>query len=386
MLRSISAIAVVVLAATPALALDAKEAKDARAIQQNAAQAKRDQDQANALMKHAAQLENESAAELKRANELWIEWSKLHQNATQKRAQARSDRFAASKLNAAAGRLLQSEQLRADALHDRQAADVLHKSAWTHLLKAQAAQTAVSEANKALGDLKNNPAFADAIKAIQADVARNQAIIGPEQQAAKNDESAASVLIAEATKKETQADQVGKPVAPPPPKPPPPPPPPKAVVVVTPPVKVAAAPAVVWGFVQLDGTDFVLDIDQRKGKSVAGSPVTLWHKKKEKNSNQLWTLTADGFLMSAEGGLVLDIDQRTAGGKAGASVIVWTQKPTNNTNQKWTLSNGVVQNQGGDLVLDVDQRKGKTGESSPVIVWGKKSIDNANQRFKLVPQ
>ncbi len=393
MKRLVCALAISALAATPSLALDAKIKKDAKTIAADGAQSKKDQSAAAELLKQAALLESQSAGELKRASELWHEWSKLNSSAANKRAQARSNRYAASKLNAAAGRLLQAEQLRSDALHDRQVADALHKSAWAHLLKASTAQSAVSEAQKALGDLKSNPAFADAIKVIQADMAKNQAIIGPEQAVAKVENDAAAKLVAEAPKKEQQADLLAKALMPPPPKPVAPPPPPKAIVVSTPPVKVSTVTASAGGaaaggfnFIQLDGTELVLDIDQRRGKTTKGNSVMLYKKKATNNKNQLWALTTDGLIKSADGNVVLDIDQRTAGGKAGASIIVWEPKASNNVNQKWVVAGGVIQSQAGDLVLDVDQRKGKTGESSPVIVWTKKAGDNGNQRFKLVPQ
>src|SRR5258708_31752222 len=107
MKKLLSAFALAALVAAPAMAQRYQAVKDARAICGDAAQVKKDQAQSADLMKKAAQLDNEAAGELKRAGDIWQQWSKLNHSAANRRAQARSNRFAASKLNAAAAHLLQ---------------------------------------------------------------------------------------------------------------------------------------------------------------------------------------------------------------------------------------------------------------------------------------
>ncbi len=61
-------------------------------------------------------------------------------------------------------------------------------------------------------DLQGNPAFADAIKAIDDDIARNQAVLAVEKQAAKDDESEAVRLIGDAAELEKEAAALEQPL------------------------------------------------------------------------------------------------------------------------------------------------------------------------------
>jgi hypothetical protein len=198
--------------------------------------AKADLGAARAYFTRAAQHDAEARKEWEAAGKHWQErQNALHRMYTHQ-AQARAERMAGARLNAAAHRLFLAEQDRAAALADRLAADQLNKNAYGHRVAAAAAQTAINEGNKAKADLQKNPQFADAVKAIDADIARNQSIVSKENAAAKADSDVASHLMGEATKKEQQANNLEKPVVAAPPFHPPAPPAAKPIVVKAVPV------------------------------------------------------------------------------------------------------------------------------------------------------
>lgn len=106
--------------------------------------------------------------------------------------------------------------------------------------------------------------------------------------------------------------------------------------------------------------------------------VLMIHQYDPKLSTQRWYYTSEGYLQLVGTELVLDIDQQNT--KPGAFVVLWQKR--NRNNQKWNFTpEGYIQSHLNQLVLDIDQSSQKNGTA--VIMW--QPGDKSNQKFDLVP-
>ena len=217
--KLLAALALSALVAGPATAAKKpteaqKEKSDKAHKNQDDKVAKGDEAKARELFKRAAELEKKAHEEWVAAGKFWEQRElALHRMHTEQ-ANARAMRHAAIRLNSAAHRLFLAENDRAAALSDRLAADQLLKNAHAHLANAGAAKTAIAEGKKAEAELKGNPQFADAVKAIEADIKRNETREEKEEAAAKADSDAANGLLSAASRKENEANALEKAVLP----------------------------------------------------------------------------------------------------------------------------------------------------------------------------
>ncbi len=214
MTKLLTAIALAATVAAPAMALDAKEKKDAGKIGADAKGASADAARAKAFREAANKHAAAAAAHWKRAGELWEARQKEVEAMHNENAAASRERNAANALDKDAARLVQAENLRAGAFRARIEADSLHKGAFGHLLAAAAAKRAVADGEKAINDLKPVAAkFGDAIKDIQKDIDQNKARATAEEAAAARDTEAANKMLAVAKADEDRANSLEKPVA-----------------------------------------------------------------------------------------------------------------------------------------------------------------------------
>lgn len=199
-----------------------------------------DQKRAHDLYVSAGNEDKSAVDHHKKAEVAWHNWQNELHAMYQARANAGRMRNQAALLNRTAAKLIQAEHLRGQALDDRLAADQLYRSAHNHELQANAAQNTINEGQKALKDLGNNPALANAIKDINADIAAQQQKQKDESGKAKADRDIAAKLLATAADKERQAAGLERPPVPPPVFKPAPQKPAPAVVAKAPPVSAPA--------------------------------------------------------------------------------------------------------------------------------------------------
>jgi hypothetical protein len=239
MKKLFAALALSALVAGPSFAATEKqkENSDAGHKKVDDKAAHNDANAAQALFKRAGEQEREAANLWQAAEKHWQDRAALLQKRAQVLSQARAERLAAIRLSAEAQKLFRAESLRSRALSDRLAADQLFKSAWNHQNAANQAQAAINEGTKAKADLSKNPAFADAIKTIDADMAKETKINADETSKAKADREFGDKLMASAAKIEGEANALEKPVVVVPAVKVAPPAPPKPIV-----IQVVAAP------------------------------------------------------------------------------------------------------------------------------------------------
>jgi hypothetical protein len=213
MTKLLTAIALAATVAAPAMALDAKEKKDAGKVGADAKGAAADSAKAKAFRDAANKHAAAAAAHWKRAGELWEARQKEVEAMHNENAAASRERNAANALDKDAARLVQAENLRAGAFRLRIEADGLHKGAFGHLVAEGAANRAVADGEKAVKDLQPVAAkFADAIKDLQKDIDQNKARAAAEKAAAARDTEAANKMLAAAKADEDRANGLEKPV------------------------------------------------------------------------------------------------------------------------------------------------------------------------------
>lgn len=94
--------------------------------------------------------------------------------------------------------------------------------------------------------------------------------------------------------------------------------------------------------------------------------------------NQKWKLTEEGYLQLSGTELVMDIDQQNK--NKGAKIILWGKR--NRDNQKWTCTpSGQIQSHLNSFVLDIDQQSKEEG--TPLVMWS--NTNQKNQIFEFVP-
>ncbi|GCE07405.1 RICIN domain-containing protein [Dictyobacter aurantiacus] len=160
------------------------------------------------------------------------------------------------------------------------------------------------------------------------------------------------------------------------PVPPPPHPMPPRPTPIGPPIHYRVMPGLYVIQSYLNG--YVLDV---KGASTtpgtliinypANSPLTL---------NQVWYISADGYITSMLNGYVLDV--RGASTSPGASVISYPRNVPASSNQRWNFTrDGYISSQLNGYVLDV--QGSNTAPGTPVITYPRNYPSSANQRWHL---
>lgn len=93
---------------------------------------------------------------------------------------------------------------------------------------------------------------------------------------------------------------------------------------------------------------------------------------------QKWIITEEGYIQLSGTELVMDIDQQNK--NKGAKIILW--KKRNRENQKWVFTpSGQIQSCLNNFVLDIDQQTKKDG--TPLVMWA--ITDQKNQKFEFIP-
>lgn len=128
---------------------------------------------------------------------------------------------------------------------------------------------------------------------------------------------------------------------------------------------------------QLNG--YVLDI--RGGNTAAGAQIIAYPLNMPLTPNQVWYVSADGYIVSALNGYVLDVSG--ANTAPATPVISYPRNTPSSTNQHWRFARGYIISTLDNDVLDI--YGGNTAPGTAIIAYPRNTPQTKNQLWNLRP-
>ncbi|GCE28829.1 hypothetical protein KDA_43130 [Dictyobacter alpinus] len=122
---------------------------------------------------------------------------------------------------------------------------------------------------------------------------------------------------------------------------------------------------------------YVLDI--RGGNTSPGARIIAYPLNTPLTPNQVWYISADGYIVSALNGYVLDISGASTA--PATPIISYPRNSPASSNQRWRISRGYIISELNGYVLDI--YGGNTAPGTQIISYPRNTPQSLNQQWNL---